>query len=144
MQQNPITDEQLDQIEAKAAELRERLNRKNPWPSDNESHWTAEGWKSGTRNALDKLDPAGLVAEVRRLRDALARERENYQAYRIGAEGAKRMAADRLNAVTDLLDQQELAARAFEVPLPEWVTVVRRAIDPAASASAVAVPGGEQ
>ena len=63
----PLTDEQLDEIEAKAAYLRDRLDRKNPWPSDNESHWMAEGWKSGTRNALDKLRPDLLVAEVRRL-----------------------------------------------------------------------------
>lgn len=68
MTTTPLTDQQLDDIAAKAAELRERLDRKNPWPSDNESHWTAEGWKSGTRNALDKLHVEGLVAEVRRLR----------------------------------------------------------------------------
>lgn len=70
MTTTPLTDQQLDDIAAKAAELRERLDRKNPWPSDNESHWTAEGWKSGTRNALDKLHVEGLVAEVRRLRAA--------------------------------------------------------------------------
>lgn len=68
MTTQPLTDHQLDEIEAKAAELRERLNRKNPWPSDNESFWTAEGWKSGTRNALDKLHVDQLLAEVRRLR----------------------------------------------------------------------------
>lgn len=45
-----------------------------------------------------------LLAEVRQLRAELA-------------------------AVAELLDQQELAARGFEVPLPEWVTVVRAAIN---------------
>jgi hypothetical protein len=61
-----LTTQQLDEIDAKAAYLRERLDRKNPWPSDNESFWTAEGWKNGTRNALDKLHVPALVAEVRR------------------------------------------------------------------------------
>jgi UDP-2,3-diacylglucosamine pyrophosphatase LpxH len=67
---NQPTDQQLDldAIEAKAAELRQKIDRKNPWPSDNESFWTAEGWKSGTRNALDKLHVEPLLAEVRRLR----------------------------------------------------------------------------
>lgn len=68
----PITEQQLDEIQAKAAELRERLDRKNPWPSDNESHWIADGWKSGTRNALDKLHAEALIAEVRRQRTELA------------------------------------------------------------------------
>ena len=72
---NPINDQQLDEIEAKAAELRQKIDRKNPWPSDNESHWTAEGWKAGTRNALDKLHVEQLVAEVRRLRAAADRTR---------------------------------------------------------------------
>lgn len=58
----------LDAIEAKTAELRQKIDRKNPWPSDNESFWMAEGWKNGTRNALDKLHTEALVAEVRRLR----------------------------------------------------------------------------
>ncbi|MFF1544123.1 hypothetical protein [Streptomyces sp. NPDC058291] len=66
-----LTAQQLDEIEAKAAELRARLDRKNPWPSDNESHWTAEGWKAGTRNALDKLHVETLLVEVRRLTAAL-------------------------------------------------------------------------
>jgi hypothetical protein len=69
----PLTNQQLnlDAIEAKAAELRERVDRKNPWPHDNESHWMAEGWKSGTRNALDKLHVEALVTEVRRRRAAM-------------------------------------------------------------------------
>lgn len=67
-QPTPLTEQQLDEITAKTAELRERLDRKNRWPSDNESFFVAEGWVNGTRNALDKLDPAGLVAEIRRLR----------------------------------------------------------------------------
>ena len=58
----------LDAIHAKAAELRERLNRKNPWPHDNESHWMTEGWKNGTRNALDKLHVDAMAEEIRRLR----------------------------------------------------------------------------
>ena len=70
------TDLNLDAIQAKTAELRERLDRKNPWPSDNESYWTTEGWKNGTRNALDKLHVEALVAEVRRLRAELATSRE--------------------------------------------------------------------
>ena len=45
----------LDAIEAKAAELRTKIDRKNPWPSDNESFSMTEGWKNGTRNALNKL-----------------------------------------------------------------------------------------
>lgn len=68
---NPLTNQQLDDIQTKTAELRQRLDRKNPWPADNESHWMAEGWKNGTRNALDKLHPAALVDEVRRLRAEL-------------------------------------------------------------------------
>lgn len=75
-QPEPPTEQQLDNITAKVAELRERLDRKNPWPSDNESYFVAEGWKNGTRNALDKLNPAGLVAEIRRLQDALTKEEQ--------------------------------------------------------------------
>lgn len=65
-----MTDQQLDldAIGAKATELRARLDRENPWPPNNQSHGMAEGWKNGTRNALDKLHPEKLVAEVRRLR----------------------------------------------------------------------------
>jgi hypothetical protein len=77
-----------------------------------------------------------LLAEIRRLRAELATERENYAAYRSGAEGAKQMLTNRLNAVTDLCDEQALAARAFEVPVPEWIGVVRRAVDPLAPAAA--------
>lgn len=132
MNQNPPTDEQLNQIEAKAGELRERLDRKNPWPSDNESHWTAEGWKSGTRNALDKLDPAGLVAEVRRLRDELA--------------------TARVQAIRDLADKADPQCPEISFfgdhghEVGAWMRKQaeyeeRRAATPA---SAVAVAGGEQ
>ncbi|MFF1298181.1 MULTISPECIES: hypothetical protein [unclassified Streptomyces] len=72
---NPPTN--LDGIEAKVAELRQRIDRKNPWPSDNESFWTTEGWKSGTRNALDKLHVELLLAEVRRLRAELAEQQDD-------------------------------------------------------------------
>jgi hypothetical protein len=72
MTTSPPTEQQLDEITAKAAELRERLDRKNPWPSDNESYFVAEGWTNGTRNALDKLHVESLVGEVRRLRTRVA------------------------------------------------------------------------
>jgi hypothetical protein len=62
----------LDPIEAHAAELRTRLDRKNPWPCDNEAYWQSTGWRAGTRNALDKLHPEAMAAEIHRLRDRVA------------------------------------------------------------------------
>jgi hypothetical protein len=50
----------------------------------------AAGWAPGNEE---------LTVEVNRLRAELAQERQNYQAYRIGAEGAKAIAAKR---ITDL------------------------------------------
>ena len=47
----------------------------------------AAGWAPGNEE---------LTVEVNRLRAELAQERENYQAYRIGAEGAKAIAAKRI------------------------------------------------
>ncbi|GGW15817.1 hypothetical protein GCM10018980_51410 [Streptomyces capoamus] len=69
----------LDAIQTKTAELRQRIDRKNPWPSDNESHWMTEGWKNGTRNALDKLHTEALVAEIRRLRAELDAEQSAHR-----------------------------------------------------------------
>lgn len=162
MTQNPPTDQQLDQIEARANAAEDgwhvviddtdphrfEIHGDGPThvavfggdPDDGFASYPVEA--NALFAAHARQDVPALLAEVRRLRAELTREQENYQAYRISAEGAKQMCADRLNAVTDLLDQQELAARGFEVPVPEWVAVVRRTI--AAPASAVAVPGGEQ
>lgn len=72
MTKQTLSKQQIDEIEAKVAELRTRIDRRNPWPSDNESHWTTEGWKAGTRNALDKLHVEALLAEIGRLRSELA------------------------------------------------------------------------
>jgi hypothetical protein len=36
-----------------------------------------------------------------------------------------------LTAVTALCDEQDMAARLFELPTPEWIVAVRRAIEPA-------------
>jgi hypothetical protein len=72
---------------------------------------------------------AAMRAEVQRLKAELERERENYKAYRIGTEGAKRMLADRVNAVTALCEEQAMAARMFELPEPEWIVAVREAVE---------------
>jgi hypothetical protein len=66
----------------------------------------------------------------------LKQAEENYAAYRTGAEGAKRMLADRVNAVTDLCDEQEMAARLFELPAPEWIAAVRHAVEHGTTAPA--------
>jgi hypothetical protein len=82
----PLTAQQLDAIETRAAHLAEYAHQDD-----------------GEGDTLAGTDVPALLAEVRRL-------------------------TDRINAVTGLLDQQELAARGFEVPLPEWVSAVRRAV----------------
>lgn len=64
--------DRLAEIQAHASYLDERLAKPNPWPSDNESFWVAEGWKNGTRNALQKLDLQWLVTELRAARAELA------------------------------------------------------------------------
>jgi hypothetical protein len=52
-------------------------------------------------------------------------------------ETARAMAAeirrlrDQLTAVTALCDEQDMAARMFELPTPEWIAAVRRAIEDA-------------
>lgn len=149
-QPEPPTEQQLDNITAKVAELRERLDRKNPWPSDNESYFVAEGWANGTRNALDKLDPAGLVAEIRRLTAELAKSesiRGNAD-FHLGQEMARRQLAEKETArlraesaaVAAFLDEQELAARAFELPTPAWVEAVRAASGAPVAPLAVSQP----
>ncbi len=102
----PLTDEQLDEIEARAAHLFEYVTM--PTEADQ----------------LAGVDVPALIAEVHRLRDELAQEQK---------------ANDRLNAVTDLCDAAEKQATRWEhpLPVPEWVTVVRHAIDPAAPVAAV-------
>jgi hypothetical protein len=74
------------------------------------STWSTATHNDGTEKALHEI-ALGLKEEIDRLRAELARE------------------TDRINAITGLLDQQELAARGFEVPLPEWVSVVRRTVE---------------
>jgi hypothetical protein len=39
-------------------------------------------------------------------------------------------------AVTGLCDEQEMAARLFELPTPEWIAAVRRAVEDAAASAA--------
>jgi hypothetical protein len=45
-----------------------------------------------------------------------------------------------LTAVTALCDEQDMAARLFELPTPEWIVAVRRAIEDPAAVSAAARP----
>jgi hypothetical protein len=47
---------------------------------------------------------------------------------------------DQLTAVTALCDEQDMAARLFELPTPEWITAVRRAIEDATAVSAPVRP----
>ena len=143
MTDQPLTDQQLDDIDARAkaatpgpwgvyeygggtkldiaADLQDtgcgyRARREiaslEDEPLDNDPthrEWTAEeDWAQVQADAAfvaaARTDVPALVDEIRRLRDQMA-------------------------AVTELLDQQELAARAFDVPLPEWITAVRHAIE---------------
>ncbi|GAA3852070.1 hypothetical protein GCM10023084_02830 [Streptomyces lacrimifluminis] len=184
MTATPLTEQQLDEITAKVAELRERLDRKNPWPSDNESYFVAEGWTNGTRNALDKLHVESLVAEVRRLRTVLAAEERSHGdtiddrdqaheiadklAYAVAPEGVigehssmncpwtnaldlitPKAEVDKLRAelaaVHAFLDEQDRAARLFELPTPAWVEAVRAAsAAPAAPPTASHGPAGDR
>lgn len=137
---SPLTEQQLTDIEARATAATQ-----GPWTveleqcdcSDGYCHhgtyvsaiYAADGARRdeiGDFTDADwqftihaRQDVPALLAEVRRLQTELE------------------TANARVNAVTDLLDQQELAARGFEVPLPEWVSVVRRAVDAAPAAPAV-------
>jgi hypothetical protein len=55
------------------------------------------------------------------------------------ADEIRRLRAQ-LAAVTALCDEQEMAARLFEFPTPDWVDAVRRAIEDAPVAPATARP----
>jgi hypothetical protein len=65
--------------------------------------------------AYARTDITAMAAEIRRLRD-------------------------QLTAVTALCDEQDMAARLFELPTPEWIAAVRRAIEDATAASAAVRP----
>ncbi|MCG0061682.1 hypothetical protein L0F81_00010 [Streptomyces tricolor] len=95
---------------------RRTIARFDEEPLDNDPghrEWTAEeDWAQVQADAayIAAMPPEvtkALVAEVRRLRAELA-------------------------AVTTLCNEQEMAARLFEFPTPEWITAVRRAIETAA------------
>lgn len=127
-QPTPLTDQQLAEIEARA-----NAATKGPWTVELEQCDCSDGlcghgtyvsavYANGERRTdfVDFPDedwqfvirartavPA-LLAEVRTLRAELERERENYQAYRIGAEGAKGMAVKRI-------------AELEEERRPEWL-----------------------
>ena len=141
---DPITDQQLDAIVGRAAaatpgpwgvyesgsmiditagledtgcgyRARRGIASLEDEPLDNDPthrEWTAEeDWAQVQADAAftahARQDVPALVAEVRRLRAQLA-------------------------AVTGLCDEQETAARLFELPTPEWIDAVRRAVESAA------------
>lgn len=110
-QPQPMSDEQLAEIDNRAAHLYEDVRL--PAEAD----------------IVVGEDVPALLAEVERLKAELDGERENYAAYRTGAEGAKGMLARRIDAVTDLCDGAEQQARRWEnpLPVPEWVERVRAA-----------------
>jgi len=80
----------------------------------------AAGWAPGNEE---------LTVEVNRLRAELAQERENYQAYRIGTEGAKAIAVRHITdldrMLTDTIDDrdraQEIADKLAYAVAPEEV-----------------------
>jgi hypothetical protein len=78
------------------------------------STWSTATYNGGTEKALHEI-ALGLKAELDRVRD-------------------------QLTAVTALCDEQDMAARLFELPTPEWIVAVRRAIEDPAAASAAARP----
>jgi hypothetical protein len=82
LKENPMTDQPAnldrDDIEARAAHLWEYVQQ--PDEAD----------------VLAGTDVPALIDTVRRLRTELAREQENYRAYRIGVEGAKKIAERRI------------------------------------------------
>lgn len=118
-----LTDQPLD---LDAIEARANTATPGPWAVSEDysdvlapdgsqlaSYWnpTSET-ENGEFIAHAREDVPALLAEVRRLRAQVA-------------------------AVTDLCDQQEMAARMFELPTPEWITAVRGATAPAARSAAV-------
>ena len=140
----PPTNLDLDEIEGRAAALYEYATLDDePLQAD--------------ANQLTGEDVPALLAEVHRLRAELARAQENYTAYRIGAEGAKQMLANRVTeletdlkryvgaeptiaeqmaylsrcflAVHQVCDEAEQQATRWEhpLPVPEWVATVRAA-----------------
>jgi hypothetical protein len=132
-----MTDQQLDldEIETRAAHLYEYARQ----------HGDGEG------DTLAGEDVPALVAKVRRQRAELERRTEDVaflerttlpelrreiehhkdgkQRWRTRAEKAEPRVAE-LAAVHAFLDEQELAARAFELPTPAWVEAVRAASVP--------------
>ena len=90
----------LDEIEARAAALYEYAT-----VTDQEGQ--------GALDTLTDTDVPALLAALRDSRAELERERENYQAYRIGAEGAKAIAVKRIEdldrALGETIDDRDQA-----------------------------------
>jgi chromosome segregation ATPase len=59
----------------------------------------------------------------------LKQAEQNYQAYRVGAEGAKQLLTNRISAVLDICDREQRNAMRWEnpIPVPDWVAPVQRA-----------------
>lgn len=123
---SPITDQQLDEIQARAAGMFAHADL------GDEDHQREAERLTGTDVPL-------LLADLRRARDRVA-ELEvglNDLAALVSqwysrAETAEARAAE-LAAVHAFLDEQDRAARLFELPTPAWVVAVRAASAPPAA-----------
>jgi hypothetical protein len=109
-QPEPLTTQQLDDIETRAAHLSEY------------GTLTDQPLQADLDQLADKDTPA-LLAEVRRLLDENAQMRA---ARDVIASMYRDLDAQR-DAVTALCDEQDRAARLFELPTPAWVVAVRAA-----------------
>ena len=139
----PPTEQQLDEIETRAAHLHEyALLDDEPMQADAdqltgtdvplllaEVRRQREKHKASLRRA-DEINNE-LMAEVQRY--AAGTERpvlwSVYNRMHLRAANAEARVAE-LAAVHAFLDEQELAARAFELPTPAWVEAVRAASVP--------------
>lgn len=124
----PPTEQQLDEIEA-----RHTAATKGPWKRSEDysdivapdgsqlaSYWLAA---DGEFIAHAPDDVRTLLDEVRRLQG-----QRRYLIEQLARKDARSGEAD--EKLREFLDEQELAARAFELPTPAWVEAVRAASAP--------------
>lgn len=128
MTTTPPTEQRLDEITARAAHLHEYAT-------------LTDGPLQADADQLTGEDVPAMRAEIHRLRT----ENATVRAARDVIASLYRDLDARLDAVAAFLDEQERAARLFELPTPAWVEAVRAAsAAPAAPPTASYSPAGDR
>jgi hypothetical protein len=137
------TEQQLDEIETRASKATPGPWRRSEDYSDivaPDGSQLASYWMSADGEFI-----AHAPDDVRTLLDEVRRQRAENAQLRAARDVIASMHRDldaRLDAVAAFLDEQELAARAFELPTPAWVEAVRAASAPSGVAVSASPASG--